>query len=182
QSKELECFSQLCTDLNINRKLVVDVGYLSQIGSSSLTDFEMEILPSTLGTGEIPNTYVPFRNANILAIAVSWAEVIDASAIYIGAMEQDSSGYPDCRASFFAAFQATVNLGTKTGSNIRIITPIIDMKKSDIVIHGLRHGIDFSHTWSCYKSSDIACGKCESCQLRLRGFKEAGVSDTLSYM
>jgi 7-cyano-7-deazaguanine synthase len=181
QSRELECFNQICDDFDIKLRLVVDVSFLSQIGGSSLTDFNIDINPSKLGSGEIPNTYVPFRNANILAIATSWAEVLSASAIYIGAMEQDSSGYPDCRRSFFTAFQSAVSLGTKPGTEIEILTPIIDKSKSDIIIDGNELGVDFSHTWSCYKSVDKACGECESCVLRLRGFKKAVIIDPIEY-
>jgi 7-cyano-7-deazaguanine synthase len=182
QKRELDCFNLLCIDFGITKILSVDVSYLSQIGGSSLTDFEIEVSELAIGSGEIPNTYVPFRNANILAIATSWAEVISAKAIFIGAMEQDSSGYPDCRRSFFAAFQSTINLGTKNGNEIEIVTPVIDFDKSDIVKEGRRLGVDFSHTWSCYKHSDIACGHCESCQLRLRGFKKANIIDPVDYI
>ncbi|MBX3042309.1 MAG: 7-cyano-7-deazaguanine synthase QueC [Candidatus Kapabacteria bacterium] len=181
QLKELECFNLVCQDFSIEHKLVTDVSFLAEIGGSSLTDNKIEVKNSNLGLGEIPNTYVPFRNANILAIATSWAEVIEARAIFIGAMEQDSSGYPDCRKSFFSAFQSTINLGTKPGSEIKIFTPIIDMTKSGIIKIGLELGVDFSHTWSCYKNSDIACGQCESCRLRLRGFRDAGKSDPIKY-
>lgn len=182
QKRELDCFNLLCIDFGITKILSVDVSYLSQIGGSSLTDFEIEVSELAIGSGEIPNTYVPFRNANILAIATSWAEVISAKAIFIGAMEQDSSGYPDCRRSFFAAFQSTINLGTKNGNEIEIVAPVIDFDKSDIVKEGRRLGVDFSHTWSCYKHSDIACGHCESCQLRLRGFKKANIIDPVDYI
>ena len=182
QSRELDCFKILCKDFKIKKQLIVDISYLSQIGGSSLTDFNMELTQSNLDSGEIPNTYVPFRNANILTIATSWAEVISARAIYIGAMEQDSSGYPDCRKSFFAAFQSTINLGTKPDSDIKIITPIIDMTKADIINEGIRLGVQFGHTWSCYQSLEKACGTCESCLLRLRGFSTAGQKDPLKYI
>lgn len=182
QKKELDCYTKLCEDFNIEKKLVVDVSFLSQIGGSSLVDENIEISPSKLGSGEIPNTYVPFRNANILAIATSWAEVLNAKAIVIGAMEQDSSGYPDCRRSFFSAFQSAISLGTKPGTEIKIITPIIDMTKAEIISKGISLGVDFSHTWSCYKSMEKACGECESCQLRLRGFKNAGLTDPINYL
>jgi 7-cyano-7-deazaguanine synthase len=181
ENKELECFNYLCDDFGIEKKLIVDVSYLTQIGGSSLTDNNLEISNTLIGSGKIPNTYVPFRNANILAIAVSWAEVLNAKAIYIGAMEQDSSAYPDCRKSFFAAFQSAVNLGTKPDSGIEIITPIIDNTKNGIIDVGLKLGVKFEHTWSCYADSEYACGKCESCQLRLRGFRKAGIEDPILY-
>ncbi len=181
QQRELDCYDLLCRDFGITKKLSVDISYLTQIGGSSLTDFNMDVSESLIGSGEITNTYVPFRNANILAIATSWAEVIAAKAIYIGAMEQDSSGYPDCRQAFFSAFQSSINLGTKNGSEIEIITPVIDFDKSDIVKEGIRLGVNFGNTWSCYKQSDLACGHCESCQLRLRGFNKAEIEDPIKY-
>jgi len=182
QQKELEAFNLLCSHYNVRNRLIVDVSFLSQIGGSSLTDSAIEISPSMLGSGKIPNTYVPFRNANILAIATSWAEVIDAKAIFIGAMEQDSSGYPDCRKSFFTAFQSTINLGTKPETDIKIITPIIHDSKSDIIRYGINNSVPFKFTWSCYKESEFACGKCESCLLRLKGFRDAGAVDPIKYL
>ncbi len=181
ESKELESFNNICDFYNIKNRLVVDTSFLTQIGGSSLTDSNIEISESQLGSGSIPNTYVPFRNANILAIATSWAEIIPAQAIYIGAMEQDSSGYPDCRKSFFSAFESAIALGTKPETEIRIITPIIDNTKSQIIKYGHKNGVPFNLTWSCYSNSDKACGHCESCILRKRGFKNAGINDPIEY-
>jgi 7-cyano-7-deazaguanine synthase len=182
QLKELNSYNSICDYYSISNRLVVDVSFLTQIGGSSLTDTNLDISLPQLGSGNIPNTYVPFRNANILAIATSWAEIIPAQAIYIGAMEQDSSGYPDCRRSFFSAFQSAISLGTKPETEIEIITPIIDLTKSDIIKYGVDNRVPFDLTWSCYSNSETACGKCESCLLRLRGFKESGVQDPINYI
>jgi len=182
EKRELECYNQLCMHFNVKHRLIVDVSHLSKIGGSSLTDFSIEIEDAHLDNTEIPPTYVPFRNANILAIGVSWAEVIGAEAIYIGAMEQDSSGYPDCRLTFFEAFQQLINTGTKPATHIKVITPIINLTKTDIVKIGIELGVPFEYTWSCYRNNDIACGKCDSCALRLRGFSKMGISDKILYI
>jgi len=181
ESKELKCFENLCDFYSIKDRLVVDVDFLSQIGGSSLTDKKIDISDADLESNEIPSSYVPFRNANILTIAVSWAEVLGAEAIYIGAMEEDSSGYPDTRKIFFKAFQKAVNTGTKPETNIEIKTPIIDLSKKEIIKVGKNMGVPFQHTWSCYKSSGKACGKCDSCALRLRGFQQLGIKDLIDY-
>ena len=199
EKRELQAFHDLCTYYNISDKLVVDITHLKQIGGSSLTSARCQVpgakgnVPSEsvhdfkLGTrhlapGTIPNTYVPFRNANILAIATSWAEVIGAHAIAIGAVEEDSSGYPDCRESFFHAFEKVISEGTKPGSEIRILTPVIGLRKSEIVRQGIRLEAPFHLTWSCYQYDDVACGTCDSCRLRLKGFSEAGTGDPISYL
>ncbi len=181
EAREQKCFEELCRHFGIGKKLVVDVKYLAQIGGSSLTDKSIDVPGAALDSDLIPNSYVPFRNANILAIATSWAEVIGARALVIGAMEQDSSGYPDCRKSFYDSFQQTIDLGTRPETRIKILTPIIDKTKADIVAIGTRLGVPFEHTWSCYSDSEAACGTCESCALRLRGFESAGVADPLPY-
>jgi 7-cyano-7-deazaguanine synthase len=183
QSKELECFYSLCKDFNAVEKLVVDVSHLAKIGGSSLTDENMPVEDSaTLEKNEIPDTYVPFRNGNILAIAASWAEVIDAEVLVIGAMQLDYSGYPDCRDEFFEAMEKAINLGTKPDTHLKILTPIINFTKADVVRKGVELGVKFEHTWSCYSDSDKACGKCDSCVLRLKGFAEAGVEDSIEYL
>ncbi len=179
EARELKAFTDLCEHFKIEHRLSVDVKYLSQIGGSSLTDLKLEVEKGDLENREIPATYVPFRNANILAIATSWAEVIGAKALFIGAMEGDSSGYPDCRQSFFDAFQRTINLGTKPETNIEIKIPIINYTKSDIVKKGLELNVPFQLSWSCYKNSDVPCNECDSCLLRKRGFSLAGISDPL---
>lgn len=181
QQKELECFENLCKHFGVKHTLVVDVSHLSKIGGSSLTDMNIEVPKAKLDNQEIPPTYVPFRNANILAIGVSWAEVIKARYIYIGAMEQDSSGYPDCRQSFFDAFNHMIKLGTKPETQIDIVTPIMNKTKEDIVRIGIELGVPFDYTWSCYKDNNEACGECDSCALRLRGFKQMNLSDPIKY-
>ncbi|MFH1049565.1 MAG: 7-cyano-7-deazaguanine synthase [bacterium] len=145
-----------------------------------ITDNELTTPNSQLET-EIPSSYVPFRNGNILAIAASWAEAIGAIAIFIGAMQLDFSGYPDCRREFFDAFEKAINLGTKPETNIEIVTPIINLTKKDVVIKGIELGVPFELTWSCYKDEDLACGVCDSCVLRLRGFEQAGFKDPIEY-
>lgn len=181
QIRELKAFNDLADHFNAYQRLIVDMNHLSQIGGSSLTDSKMEIKQANLDSKDIPDTYVPFRNANILAVATSWAEVISAQALFVGAMQLDSSGYPDCRQEFFDAFQQTINLGTKPETNIQIIAPIIDCSKKDIVLKGIELDVPFQLTWSCYQNEELACGLCDSCALRLRGFKEAGLNDPLQY-
>ncbi|MCS6988691.1 MAG: 7-cyano-7-deazaguanine synthase QueC [Chloroherpetonaceae bacterium] len=181
ERKELECFEKITAHYGIREKLVVDVSHLSRIGGSSLTDKSIEVSKANLHSKEIPTSYVPFRNANILAVAVSWAEVIGARRIFIGAVEEDSSGYPDCRKEFYAAFNQMIKLGTKPTSDIQVIAPVIEMRKSAIVKLGLELGAPFELSWSCYKENDVACGVCDSCALRLRAFEEAGVEDPIPY-
>ncbi|MCX6357358.1 MAG: 7-cyano-7-deazaguanine synthase QueC [Candidatus Aureabacteria bacterium] len=184
EERELKAFQDLATHFRVppGRQLVVDVGHLRRIGGSSLTDERMAVPGADLHRDGVPSTYVPFRNANILAMAVSWAEVIGAKSIFIGAMEEDSSGYPDCRQSFYNAFNKAIELGTKPGSGIRIETPIIHVSKADLVRWGMQNGAPFSLTWSCYVSNGPrACGRCDSCALRLRGFQQAGHEDPIEY-
>ncbi len=181
QSKELDCFHKLCEYYNVKDKLVVDVSHFTMIGGSSLTDASIELEVADLESQNIPSSYVPFRNGNILSIAASWAEVIKAEALYIGAMQLDSSGYPDCRSEFFEAFEKAINLGTKPETHIKIITPIINDSKKDIVTKGNKLNVPFDLTWSCYSDDYEACGECDSCALRLRGFKSAGIIDPIPY-
>jgi 7-cyano-7-deazaguanine synthase len=181
QAREEKAFNDICDYYNIKKRLVVDIGYLVKIGGSSLTDTKLKIEEANLGRQEIPSTYVPFRNANILAIATSWAEVLGAKAIYIGAMQLDSSGYPDCREVFFQAFQKAIEYGTKPETEIKVITPIINFTKKDIVLKSVEFKAPLHLTWSCYSSSDVACGVCDSCVLRLRGFEQAGIPDPIIY-
>jgi len=181
ERRELECFERITAHYDIKEKLVVDVTHLSRIGGSSLTDKTIEVSRANIHSKEIPTSYVPFRNANILSIAVSWAEVIGANRIFIGAVEEDSSGYPDCRKEFYAAFNQMIKLGTKPTSDIQVITPVIDMKKSAIVKLGLELNAPFELSWSCYQENDVACGVCDSCALRLRAFQEAGIEDPIPY-
>ncbi len=163
------------------RTLLVRLDSLAQIGGSSLTDSTMEVAPADLESREIPTSYVPFRNAHLLATAVSWAEVIGAGSIYIGAVAEDLSGYPDCRPEFYTAFQQVIDTGTRPATRIEIRTPVIALRKSEIVRRGLELDAPLSLTWSCYVAEDAACGRCDSCALRLRAFREAGVRDPVTY-
>jgi len=181
QQRELKAFNDLCDFFKIDRRLVVPIDYLKTIGGSALTDTNVEIEKAAFKRKEIPQTYVPFRNGNMLSIATSWAEVLGASAIFIGAVESDSSGYPDCRQDFFYAFEKAINLGTKPTTNIQIQTPLINLTKRDIVVLGRNFGVPFELTWSCYRETEVACGKCDSCALRLRGFQQAGLEDPIPY-
>jgi 7-cyano-7-deazaguanine synthase len=159
---------------------IIDMTFLSQIGGSSLTDNSISVKTYQGDSNVIPDSYVPFRNSIILSLAVSWAEVVGATKLYIGANHEDSPGYPDCRPSYYEAFNKVIKEGTKA-SNIEIMTPVISMKKRDIVLKGQELKVPFALSWSCYKSSDKACGQCDSCALRLRGFKEAGINDPIDY-
>ena len=154
--------------------------FLKQIGGSSLTDDKIEVKTYQGESNLIPDSYVPFRNSIILSLAVSWAEAVGATKLYIGANHEDSPGYPDCRPAYYEAFNKVIKEGTKAG-NIEIITPVINLKKRDIVNRGIKLGVPFKLSWSCYKNSDKACGNCDSCALRLRGFQEAGVQDPIDY-
>ncbi|MCF7919814.1 MAG: 7-cyano-7-deazaguanine synthase QueC [Candidatus Cloacimonetes bacterium] len=178
--KELNCFYKLEKHYQPKDTLIADIDYLGQIGGSSLTDSSMEITDHDSSEG-IPSSYVPFRNANFLSIAASWAEVIKAERIYIGAVEEDSSGYPDCRQSFFQAFEKAINLGTKDTTVIKICTPVIKMNKAEIIRKGLELKAPLQHSWSCYRREDKACGTCDSCVLRINAFKKAGIPDPIPY-
>ncbi|MGD9897659.1 MAG: 7-cyano-7-deazaguanine synthase QueC [Calditrichaceae bacterium] len=181
EKRELKAFNEIADFFGAEKRLLVDAAFFNQIGGSSLTDMNMEVGEANIESNEIPSTYVPFRNANILSIATSYAEVIGASKIFIGAVEEDSSGYPDCRVNFFQAFNQVIRLGTKPDTHIEIMTPIIDLKKWEIVKKGLELKAPLDKTWSCYKSEDKACGVCDSCALRLRGFRLAGSEDPIPY-
>jgi 7-cyano-7-deazaguanine synthase len=182
EQRERQAFEALADHYRVKLRLVISLEHLAQIGGSSLTDPDIAVTAPDLNSRAIPSSYVPFRNAHLLAAAVSWGEVIGASAIYIGAVAEDSSGYPDCRPEFYAAFQNVIDLGTKPETTIRIKTPVIDLKKSEIVRRGVELSAPLDLTWSCYQSSDAACGNCDSCALRLRAFREAGVSDPIPYL
>ncbi len=182
QSRELKAFDDIADFYKVEQRLVVDISYLARIGGSSLTDDSIEVSIADIKSKEIPTSYVPFRNANILSIAVSWAEVIGAKRIFIGAVEEDSSGYPDCRQVFYDSYNKTIELGTKPGSGIKIETPIIKMNKSEIIKKGASLNAPFRLSWSCYKNEDKACGECDSCALRLKGFQQAGLVDPIDYI
>ncbi|MCD4819682.1 MAG: 7-cyano-7-deazaguanine synthase QueC [Candidatus Cloacimonetes bacterium] len=181
ERKELESFQKLQKFYKPIDSLIVDISYLKQIGGSSLTDDSIAVKDFT-GEIEVPDSYVPFRNAHLVTIATSWAEVIDANRIYIGVVEEDSSGYPDCREEFYESLQKTIDLGTKEETNIRIHIPIVHKNKSEIIKIGFELGAPFEHSWSCYKNNDIACGTCDSCVLRLRAFKKIGIKDPIPYL
>ena len=181
EKQELKAFAEQADYFHAEKRLIVDLSHLKWIGGSSLTDTKIQISDADLTRRDIPSSYVPFRNANLLSIATSWAEVIGANYIYIGAVEEDSSGYPDCRKIFYDAFNRVIALGTKGDPTIEIITPVIGWKKKDIVKKGMELNVPFHLTWSCYKSEGIACGECDSCALRLRGFQLAGLEDPIPY-
>lgn len=180
EARERESFLAICEKLDIREKLIVRNEALTLIGGSALTDKRIAVPESHLLGRDIPVTYVPFRNAHFLSVAVSWAEVLGATKIYIGAVEQDSSGYPDCRPAYYQAFNEVIRTGTKEG-NIEICTPLIGLRKSEIVRLGLELRAPFDLTWSCYSREDRACGVCDSCVLRLRAFQDAGATDPLPY-
>src|SRR6476620_9380314 len=180
EARELQSFHAICDRLRIRTRMAVRNEVLKAIGGSALTDENIAVPESrTLGHG-IPVTYVPFRNAHFLSAAVSWAEVLGATKIYIGAVEQDSSGYPDCRPAYYEAFNRVIVAGTREGK-IEVVTPLISMRKAEIVRLGLELGAPLDLTWSCYSREDRACGVCDSCVLRLRAFQEAGTADPLPY-
>jgi 7-cyano-7-deazaguanine synthase len=182
EAREQTSFLGICERLGIYRRLVVRTLFFRAIGGSALTDDQIGVPEAGPEIGsQIPVTYVPFRNAHFLSAAVSWAEVLGADRIYIGAVQQDSSGYPDCRPEFYRAFNEAVRAGTKEG-RIRIETPLIAMRKSQIVTRGLELGAPFDLTWSCYSRDDLACGSCDSCVLRLRAFAAAGAVDPIPYL
>jgi 7-cyano-7-deazaguanine synthase len=181
EERERHAFFAICDRLGIKERMVVRNEALRAIRGSALTDPEIDVPESRVLGAEIPVTYVPFRNAHFLAVAVSWAEVLGAEKLYIGAVEQDSSGYPDCRPAYYRAFNEVIKTGTKEG-RIQIVTPLIGMRKAEIVRLGLELNAPFDLTWSCYSREDSACGACDSCVLRLRAFHEAGAADPLSYV
>jgi 7-cyano-7-deazaguanine synthase len=182
EDRERWAFERICDRLKIKQRLALKNEALSIIGGSALTDREIQVprAGGQIGAG-IPVTYVPFRNAHFLAAAVSWAEVLKAEKIYIGAVEQDSSGYPDCRPAYYLAFNAVIKTGTREG-RIQVVTPLITMRKAEIVKLGLELGAPFDLTWSCYSREDKACGVCESCVLRMRAFAEARAHDPIPYL
>ena len=181
EARERKAFNDIADFYAVKERLDVSIEYLAKIGGSSLTDPRMAVSEADLTSTEIPTSYVPFRNANMLSIATSWAEVLGANAIYIGAVAEDSSGYPDCRPEFYKAFQMTIAAGTKPDTKIEVRTPIIHLSKAEIVKKGIELNAPLHLTWSCYRREDAACGTCDSCALRLRGFEQAGVEDPILY-
>ena len=200
--REHRAFNQIADFYGIRSRMVADIQHLKAIGGSALTDPEIEVparlvlsadepqarassganVLERISTSEIPVTYVPFRNTHLLAIAVSWAEVVGAERIYIGAVAEDSSGYPDCRAEYYRAFNELIRVGTRPQTRLQVVTPVIDMRKSEIVERGRQLGAPFHLTWSCYQKQDIGCGVCDSCVLRRRAFEQAGFQDPIPYL
>jgi 7-cyano-7-deazaguanine synthase len=181
EKRELYAFHKIAEFYGVKEKLIIDSSHFSKMGSSSLTDRSIKVSRANLESTQIPSSYVPFRNGNILAMAGSFAEVIGASALFIGAVQEDSSGYPDCREDFFRAFETALNLGTKPETTIKIETPIIHLSKKEIILRAKELKAPLELTWSCYQNEQKACGICDSCALRLRGFKEAGIEDPIEY-
>lgn len=181
EKRELKAFNDLADFYQAKDTLIVNISYLKEIGGSSLTDDNIKVEDGDIDRVGIPSSYVPFRNANIISIATSWAEVLKASKIFIGAVEEDGSGYPDCRQTFYDAFNHLLDVGTHDEVSIHIETPLIRLKKNEIVLKGTELNAPINLTWSCYQAEDKACGVCDSCLLRLRGFKEAGIKDPIDY-
>ena len=181
QTKELQCFEAICKELDVKEKYVLDLDFFAKLGASALTDKNIDVPTSGIEEG-IPVTYVPFRNGIFLSMAAAIAEKEGASVIAIGVVEEDSSGYPDCRENYIEAMQKAINLGTKDETNIEIKMPLVHLKKSEIVQEALKLGVALHLTWSCYKNEDVACGVCDSCRLRLNGFEQTGVIDPIKYV
>jgi len=183
ESKERACFERIADFYRVpgERRLDVRLAYLATIGGSCLTDESIPVPEAELHRKDVPVSYVPFRNAQILAAATAWAEALTAHRVFIGAVEEDSSGYPDCREVFIDAFNTLAALGCKPGADIRIVAPLVHLTKADIVRLGAELGAPFHLTWSCYRDEEVACGRCDSCLLRLRGFEKAGLADPIQY-
>ncbi|MDQ2049215.1 7-cyano-7-deazaguanine synthase QueC [Natronolimnohabitans sp. A-GB9] len=181
EDRELECARRLADELDAANFLRVETGHLSQIGASSLTDDEMAVDDADMESDEIPTSYVPFRNANLLAMAVSYAEANDCEAVFIGAHSEDFSGYPDCRPEFFEAFESVVDVGTKPETEISIEAPFVECSKTEIAERGVDLEVPYEHTWSCYREDEPACGTCDACAFRLQAFQNIGVRDPIEY-
>jgi 7-cyano-7-deazaguanine synthase len=181
ESREIQAFHRLADFYKADYRMVSRLEHLRQIGGSSLTDASLAVERANLERKDIPSSYVPFRNAHFLSIAVSWGEVLNARKIFIGAVAEDSSGYPDCRPEYYAAFNRVIQEGTKPETQLEIVTPVINLRKSEIVKRGIELGAPLDLTWSCYQSEALACGVCDSCALRLRAFEEAGLEDPIPY-
>jgi 7-cyano-7-deazaguanine synthase len=185
QNRERQAFESIADFYHVQQRLVVQLDHFRAIGGSALTDGSIAVpehqhVSDARGGSEIPVTYVPFRNAHFLSVAVSWAEVLGAHSIYIGAVAEDSSGYPDCRPEYYRVFQELIRVGTRPETHIEIGTPVIALKKSEIIRKSIELGAPLHLTWSCYQSEDLPCGVCDSCLLRMRAFAQAGASDPIS--
>lgn len=179
--KEFECAHQLAEHMEVADFLNIETDHLARIGSSSLTDDSIDVEQVNLDSDEIPSSYVPFRNSNLLSMATSYAEANECSAVFIGAHSEDYSGYPDCRPEFFDAFQQVINVGTKPETSIELVAPFVDWTKSAIAERGLELDVPYELTWSCYREEAPACGTCDACAYRLKAFQEAGVEDQIGY-
>lgn len=180
EAKELEAFRSVSDSIGTIQKYEIDLPFFVSVGASALTDKSIAVPTGGIEEG-VPVTYVPFRNGIFLSIATAIAEKEGATSIVIGAVEEDSSGYPDCTESFLNSFGKTANEGTKKDTNIKIFAPLLHKRKKEIVFEGLKRGVDLSKTWSCYQNEAIACGVCDSCRLRLKGFEEASEKDNIPY-
>ena len=181
EDRERACAERLAEEVDAAEFLHIETDHLARIGASSLTDEEMDVADADLDSDEIPTSYVPFRNANLLSMAVSYAEANDCSAVFIGAHSEDFSGYPDCRPEFFEAFQQVIDVGTKPETEIDLVAPFVDDSKTDIAERGLELGVPYEHTWSCYREEEPACGTCDACAFRLQAFQSLGESDPIEY-
>ncbi|MXR52272.1 7-cyano-7-deazaguanine synthase QueC [Halovenus sp. WSH3] len=181
EDRERACAERLAEEVDAADFLHIETDHLARIGASSLTDEEMEVADADLDSDEIPSSYVPFRNANLLSMAVSYAEANDCSAVFIGAHSEDFSGYPDCRPAFFEAFQTVIDVGTKPETEIDLVAPFVEYSKTEIAERGLELGVPYEHTWSCYRSERPACGTCDACAFRLEAFQSLGETDPIEY-
>jgi len=181
EARERRAFEAIADFYDVADRLVVEQRYMARIGGSSLTDTSIPVSQANLESTEIPTSYVPFRNAHFLSVGVSWAEVLDAERIYVGAVAADSSGYPDCRPEYYRAFEQVARAGTRPDTRLEIVAPLITLHKHEIIKKGIELGAPLHLSWSCYQSSEKACGVCDSCALRLRAFEQAGVEDPIAY-
>ncbi|AJC94030.1 7-cyano-7-deazaguanine synthase QueC [Campylobacter volucris] len=179
--KERECFEKICKELDVKNKYILDVSFIADIGNNSLTDFNLTIPKNELHKNELPNTYVPFRNGIFLSIAGAIAEKENCESIFIGVVQEDSSGYPDCSQNFIQDANKFINSGTSKNFKTQIKTPLIKLSKAQIVALAIQENVALKYTWSCYEKEDKACGKCDSCLLRLKGFNEIGIKDEIEY-
>ncbi|WP_224335701.1 7-cyano-7-deazaguanine synthase QueC [Haloprofundus halobius] len=181
ETREYDCARKLADEMGARDFLHIETDHLKRIGASSLTDDAMAVADADTESDDIPDTYVPFRNANLLSMAVSYAEATDCEAVFVGAHSEDYAGYPDCRPAFFEAFEAMVDVGTKPETNVSVEVPFVNDSKTDIAARGVELGVPFEHTWSCYRAEEPACGTCDSCAYRLQAFQNVGVRDPIEY-
>ncbi|MCT9096420.1 7-cyano-7-deazaguanine synthase QueC [Haloarchaeobius sp. HME9146] len=181
EAREYECARRLAEEVHAADFLHIETSHLAKIGASSLTDDDIDVEDADPDSDEIPSSYVPFRNANLLSMAVSYAEANDCEAVFIGAHSEDFAGYPDCRPAFFEAFEKLVDVGTKPETKISIEAPFVEWSKTDIAARGVELDVPYEHTWSCYRANEPACGTCDSCAFRLEAFQNVGVRDPIEY-